>query len=166
MQYSRIPPALLQEPDDHAVFQAMADHVLALSGGRYPYPTQVPVDGLPQSAYTAWLLWCFAAEVAGNGLPDYFLNHCHSADEARAYLTALRAVGADELASMFEGCIPLALAAGGEICHVPDASWFGAFEAAATFLSLEEIERPSMALAAGPLSHLVAKHIRASSSEI
>lgn len=159
--YLPLHPAVLSEQNDHALFQSVYEHVAGRIPGAWNYADTDQLLDIPVPMVMTWRLWWFAAEVGGNGLPDYFLNHCRSVEEARAYLEALEAVGASELAVMFRDSALLAVAIEGEIAFLPGADWFVSLGSSGQWPALEEMELPSMQLAADPLSHLVAEYLRA-----
>ena len=166
LRYKRIDPKSLTQQDDQSVFQAVAEHVIFLVGHVLEHTAVNTIQGVPKSVVNAWRLWLFSSEVAGNGLPDYFLNHCYSVPEARAYYEALVEVGAKELVEMFESAALLAIAEGCELSEAKDVKWFKSFKNSARWPTLESIEEPSMSFAGSPLSALVAEHLRASSSVV
>ncbi|HET7843866.1 MAG TPA: hypothetical protein VFL14_06930 [Xanthomonadales bacterium] len=154
--YVRIHPACLQQSSDHRVFESVANHLIAQGDPE-------ALSDVPLAAETARILWLFAGEVAGSGLPDYLLNHCSSIVEADRYLTALRAVGAGELVEIFEALIPLA---GDVDPFAANPAWVSSFSANSRWPTLESAEWISMTLAADHLSGLVAKHVRAAADAI
>lgn len=165
--YQRMEPRLLEEPEDHALFQNVSDHLKALLGDSWHPTTNVEtLQGVPDAAKNAWYLWWFAAEVGGNGLSAWVANCAAHAPEIIASHRALKALGAVELLELLEASFAPARSWNAEFLREPEVAWFDQFRGNPRFPTFDEIDPTSYDLAAMPLSRIVAKHIRESRDEL
>ncbi|MFZ6781296.1 DMP19 family protein [Undibacterium sp. Ji83W] len=164
-KYTPISDTVFDQPDDHFLFESIFYHLLKKFDNLYP-PIEVfeTASGMPECAKVAWCLWQFAAEVSGNGIPDYLLNHCPEIKQLIFTHHALKLVLADELVVLLEAAIPLAREASieyGEFSDFPKDAWLDQFQVNLVWPDLEMISQPSWALSAAPLSSLVGTYLRA-----
>jgi hypothetical protein len=157
---------VLNEPDDHSLFQHVADHVQsALAGQWHPVTNIERMEGVPRSVKAVWYLWWFAAEVGGGGLSSYVANCAPHAKEIIAAHDALVEVGARQLVELLEASFTPARSCNAEFINEQEAPWFEQFPANPKWASFEQIDPSSTELARRPLSSLVARYIRARRSE-
>ena len=159
MKYSPIASSLLAEADAHQLFQNVAEHCLAQAGGDHGRVASLP--HLPPEAKAIWQLWCFLAEVAGNGAWDYLCNHCSSLVELQEVHAALQLIGADEMRELLEYGIQRANEQGcGEFLEQSAAkAWAGRF-ASTLSMNDEELNTASMEAAHPGGSEIAANFIR------
>lgn len=120
--------------DPHWLMQELAGHLERLLGTSWHTIGNVEgLAGVPDAAKVGWYLWWFQCEVVGNGFVGYLGNCSAKAYEIQRVREALREVGAERLAHLFDSGIVL--------CKKYEAE-FWREEAAATLFSGLQVEGP------------------------
>ena len=90
----------MAELDDETLAEVLRVRVLHVAEAEYNFDFVQALQGMSSSVRTAFILFCFDAEIQNGGLCQFFVN---STRETAPYVSeALRLTGADEYASIFD----------------------------------------------------------------
>ena len=159
--YQPMPPALLEEAQDHQLLQNVYEHLASLLGNQWhPLENIELLGATPQAARHAWYVWWFEAEVGGSGISGWLVNHAPAASVIISSHQALATIGASEALELLEAGFALAQAWDAPFIHSREAAWFNQFRGDHKWPSFDEIDAASYSVCSTPLSSFAAKYIR------
>lgn len=159
-KFRRGPRSILDYPREQQVFQFTAAHIAPQAEDvRTGLPDQKRLHAIPVPARTVYLLWLFSCEAGLNGLEKFVLDNlgCYS----REVHTALREVGAVELAQRLEVAIALARHTCAEFKWLPDTTWFERFAPVSHYATLHALDADGTYDMVSKLTATVVAYIRA-----
>jgi hypothetical protein len=157
--YQRIRSEVLEEPEDHYLFQLVFEHMAELVGPSVYERNPKSTGRFPSEAKLLLNLWWLSCEINGNGFESYLLQR--SAVELRAGYEALKAVKADELVGFFEAGIEL-VGDSADFSSDEGAEWLLSIGRPSNYEELQDLDRAAAPYTGDRLSALAANFIRAS----
>jgi hypothetical protein len=156
--YKKVESTVLDESEDHYLFQLMFEHMAELIGPAVYEKSPNSTRKFPTEAETLLNLWWLSCEVNGNGFESYLLQR--SAVELRAGYEALKVVGAHELVGFFEAGIELA-GTSADFASDQEADWLWSIGRPSKYKELQELDVAAAPFISERLSSLAANYIRA-----
>ena len=165
--YTPINVALLDEADDHCLFQNVYEHLADLLGEDWhPLENIEQLSGTPQTAKHVWYLWWFSAEVGGSGISGWLVNHAPATSVIIASHAALKAANAVDALELLEAGFAPARALDAPFLLSREVAWFDHFRGSYKWPGFEEIDAASYDICEAPLSTIAATFIRKHRSDL
>lgn len=167
-----VPDSVLYQADDFLLLEGVYYHLFRLFGSEFTPAKKLEERlDIPECAKVGWHLWVFVIEISGGGIPDFLMNHCHSAEQLISTHRALQTIQADGMLILLEASIPLVRESAkeyGEFSDFPRHEWIDQFQVHPAWPDLEAISKSerSWSEAALPLTKLAANFLRAHRSEL
>ena len=162
MRFQKLPRSLLAITRSHQLLERVADAVSRqVEGPRGPDPERLVA--LPISARTIYWLWHFQCEAGICGMDVFVLNHVGI--NSPEIHTALRELGANELARLVEEAVALARDGPAEFKRLSDQSWFEQFAPSGEFAGLDALNGSTFRLTEA-LTDLAENYIRSHEAEL
>lgn len=165
--YTNLPTSLFAEVDDHWLFQSVSDHLQNLLGEQWHPITNIEVmPGVPKAAKHVWYAWGFYAEVGGNGLYDYLVNHSQLTTEIIHTRNALAAIGATEMKSRFTSAIVLSKSEDAEFWQEPDSVRLAELQVDPAYPNFQAVDKDIFQVVEASFLSAVAIYIRDNSATL
>jgi hypothetical protein len=163
VQFKKLPGSLLKISDSKQLVDAVTKQIEE-QVEHPPFTVNLHFLALaPEAAQRIYWLWRFQCEAGISGM-DVFILDSLGVYSPQIH-SALKTVGATELAHFLEAAIPLAREGPAEFKRLPDQSWFNQFRRRGEFAELHLMNKAVFTLV-DALTDLMAAYIRMNGSDL